>query len=304
MKARQDQPPGGGGDGFRDPGFERRLARRHVQGKIYQWICFAAAAVGVLTLAALLADVLLDGAGRLELEFLTSYPSRRPAAAGIKAALWGTVWMISLTAAMAFPLGVAAAIYLEEYAASNRLNRLIEVNIANLAGVPSIVYGLLGLELFVRVLAFRRSVLAGAATMALLILPVIIIAAREALRAVPRSIREASYALGATRWQTVRHHVVPSAFAGILTGTILALSRAIGETAPLIMIGALTFVAFVPRDVFDPFTALPIHIFNWVSRPQAGFHENAAAGIIVLLVLLLAMNSAAILLRNRYRQRW
>ena len=290
--------------GFRDLAFERRLERRHRAGASYRWTCFAAAAVGVVALAALLVDVLLDGLPRLTPEFLTSYPSRRPDAAGIKAALWGSVWMISLTALLAFPLGVGAAIYLEEYAANTWFNRLIEVNIANLAGVPSIVYGLLGLELFVRALAFGRSVLAGACTMALLVLPIIIIASREAIRAVPKSLREGSYALGATRWQTIRHHVLPSSFAGILTGTILALSRAIGETAPLIMIGALTFVAFVPDGVRDPFTALPIQIFNWVSRPQPGFHEAAAAGILVLLAVLLAMNAAAIVLRNRYQRRW
>ncbi|MBA2564411.1 MAG: phosphate ABC transporter permease PstA [Gemmatimonadetes bacterium] len=290
--------------GFRDPEFARRLGRRHRAGTWYKWICFAAAAVGVLTLAVLLTDVLIDGARRLSPEFLSSFPSRRPESAGIKAALWGSIWMISLTALMAFPLGVGAAIYLEEYAARNWLNRLIEVNIANLAGVPSIVYGLLGLELFVRALGFGRSLLAGSATMALLILPVIIIASREAIRAVPGSIREASYALGASRWQTTRHHVLPSAFAGILTGTILALSRAIGETAPLIMIGALTFIAFVPEGVLDPFTALPIQIFNWVSRPQPGFHVNAAAGILVLLAVLLLMNSVAIVLRNRFQRKW
>ena len=290
--------------GFRDEAFERRLARRHRKGVVYRWISFAAAAVGVVTLAVLLFDVLADGLGRLTPDFLASYPSRRPAEAGIKAALLGSVWMISLTALMAFPIGVGAAIYLEEYASNNWFNRLIEVNIANLAGVPSIVYGLLGLELFVRAMGLGRSVLAGAATMALLILPVIIIASREAIRAVPGSIREASYALGATRWQTTRHHVLPSAFAGIMTGTILALSRAIGETAPLIMIGALTFIAFVPEGVLDPFTALPIQIFNWISRPQPGFHVNAAAGIIVLLAVLLLMNSAAIVLRNRFQRRW
>jgi phosphate transport system permease protein len=286
------------------PEEQRRLRRRHRWGDLYRWASLAAASVGVLTLVVLLADVIADGAGRLTPEFLSSFPSRRPEAAGIKAALWGSLWMIGLTALMAFPLGVGAAIYLEEYASASWMNRLIEVNIANLAGVPSIVYGLLGLELFVRALAFGRSLLAGAATMALLVLPIVIIAAREAIRAVPPSIREASYALGATRWQTTRHHVLPSAMAGILTGTILALSRAIGETAPLIMIGALTFIAFVPEDVLDPFTALPIQIFNWVSRPQPGFHANAAAGILVLLVVLLAMNATAIVLRNRFARRW
>jgi len=286
------------------PAERARLERRHRRGRLYRWASFGAAAVGVVTLVVLIGDVIADGVGRLTPEFLSSFPSRRPEEAGIKAALWGSLWMIALTAVLAFPLGVGAAIYLEEYASRGWVNRLIEVNIANLAGVPSIVYGLLGLEVFVRALALGRSVLAGAATMALLVLPIVIIAAREAIRAVPKSLREASYALGATRWQTTRHHVLPSAMAGILTGTILALSRAIGETAPLIMIGALTFIAFVPEGVLDPFTALPIQIFNWVSRPQAGFHANAAAGILVLLAVLLAMNATAIVLRNRFQRRW
>jgi phosphate transport system permease protein len=210
--------------------------------------------------------------------------------------------MMALVAALSFPLGVGAAIYLEEYAPQNWFTRLLQTNIANLAGVPSIVYGILGLTVFVRFFALERSVLSGAMTLSLLILPVVIIASQEAIRAVPNTLREASYGLGATRWQTIRHHVLPVAMPGILTGTILALSRAIGETAPLIMIGALTFIAFDPRSPMDPFTVLPIQIFNWTARPQADFHTLAAGAIVVLLVVLLLMNATAIVLRNRYRK--
>jgi phosphate transport system permease protein len=240
--------------------------------------------------------------GRLSWQFLTSYPSRRPAEAGILAALAGTFYVILLTAAIAIPLGVAAAVHLEEYGVRGRLSRLIEVNIANLAGVPSIIYGLLGLGLFVRLMDMGRSVLAGACTLALLALPVVILSTREALRAVPPSLREGSYALGATKWQTIWHQVLPAAFPSILTGLILSLSRAIGETAPLITLGALTYVPFTPDSVWSPFTVLPIQIFNWVSRPQAAFAENAAAGIVVLLAVLLVMNSAAIVLRDRLQK--
>jgi phosphate transport system permease protein len=213
------------------------------------------------------------------------------------------VCLILLTAVFAFPIGVGAAIYLEEYAGKSWFSRVVEVNISNLAGVPSIIYGLLGLELFVRAMGFDRSLLSGALTMALLVLPIIIISSREALRTVPRSIREASFALGADRWQTIWHQVLPLALPGILTGSILAFSRAIGEAAPLITIGALTYVAFLPDGLFAPFTALPIQIFNWVSRPQAGFHANAAAAILVLLAVLLLMNALAVLLRQRYQKR-
>ena len=258
-------------------------------------------AAGLGALVALIADVLMDGAGRFSWQFLTSYPSRRAGSAGVLPALAGTLYVIALTAAMAVPAGLAAAVYLEEYGARNRLSRLIEINIANLAGVPSIIYGLLGLGLFVRTFGLGRSVLAGAATLALLVLPTIILATREALRAVPPSLREASYALGATRWQTIWNVVLPVAVPGILTGIILAISRAIGETAPLITIGALTYVPFAPDSVWSAFTVLPIQIFNWVSRPQAEFAENAAAAIIVLLVLLLTLNATAIWLRDRYR---
>ncbi len=259
--------------------------------------------LALAALAMLLYDVARDGLGRLSWQFLTSYPSRRAADAGVLPALVGSVFVIAITAIIAVPLGVGAAVHLEEYGRRDRLSRLIEINIANLAGVPSIIYGLLGLGLFVRTLGMGRSVLAGAGTLALLVLPVVIISTREALRAVPQSLREGSYALGATKWQTISHQVLPAAFPGILTGLILALSRAIGETAPLITIGALTYVPFLPRVVWSAFTVLPIQIFNWVSRPQAAFGENAAAGIIVLLALLLMMNAVAIVLRDRFQRR-
>jgi phosphate transport system permease protein len=286
-----------------------RAARRRA-GRLFELTGLLATCVGLVVLAVLVVDVFSDGLPRLGWDFLTSYPSRKPEDAGILAALVGSLWLLVLTALVAFPIGVGAAIYLEEYSTESRLQRLIEINIANLAGVPSIIYGLLGLELFVRILhpiTGGRSVLAGALTMALLVMPIVIIAAREALRAVADSQREAAYALGATRWQVTSRVVVPAALPGILTGTILALSRAVGETAPLITMGALTYVAFLPElslsGLQSPFTVLPIQIFNWVSRPQADFHVNAAAGIVVLLVVLLLMNATAIVLRNRYQQR-
>ena len=256
---------------------------------------------GLLVLAILLADILRDGLGRLSWDFLTGLPSRHAENAGIFPALAGTVWVIAVTTVPAVPIGIGAAVYLEEYGDRGWWARLIEINIANLAGVPSVIYGLLALGLFVRTLGFGRSVLAGAATLALLVLPVVILASREALRAVPPSLREASYALGATRWQTVWHQVLPVALPGMLTGTILALSRAIGETAPLLAIGALTYVPFAPDGIRSPFTALPLQVFNWMSRPQEAFLENAAAGIMVLLVLLLGMNGFAAWLRDRYQ---
>lgn len=276
-----------------------RLRRRHATTRFFRLLCAAVAWAGIVILAVLLFHVTREGIRWLDLQFLTEFPSRFPEQAGIKSALWGTVWLITLTAGISIPVGVAAAIYLEEFSPKDRLSQLIEVNIGNLAGVPSIVYGILGLVLFVRFLALGRSVLAGSLTMTLLILPVIIIASREALRAVPDSIRQAAFALGATRWQAVRAQVLPVALPGILTGVILALSRAIGETAPLVMIGALTYVAFVPEGPMDAFTALPIQIFNWASRPQENFHQLAAAGIIVLLVTLLLMNATAVWIRQR-----
>ena len=286
-----------------DAAFARRLTVRKAIAFGFAVLCVAATGVGIAALALLLIDVGRDGFGRLGWDFITSFPSRRPAQAGVRAALWGTIWMIGLTAAFAIPVGVGAAIYLEEYAPRTWVTRIIQTNIANLAGVPSIVYGILGLALFVRAISLERSVLAGALTMALLVLPIIIVASQEALRAVPATIREAAYALGASRWQMVSRQVVPAAMPGILTGVILALSRAIGETAPLIMIGALLFVPFAPSGPLDRFTVLPMQIFNWTSRPQAEFQENAAAAILVLLAVMLAMNAIAILLRNRFQAR-
>lgn len=258
--------------------------------------------VGLGTLLALLIDVLMDGLPRLDWQFMTHFPSRKPAEAGILAALGGSIGLIIITILVAVPIGVGAAIYLEEYSRKNLLSDLIEINIANLAGTPSIIYGLLGLGLFVRMLHLERSLLAGALTLALLILPVIIIAARESIRRVPQTIREASFALGATKWQTIRDHVLPMAFPGTLTGIILAISRALGETAPLITMGALTYVAFLPDSLMSPFTALPIQVFNWISRPQKGFHENAAAGIIVLLLVTLLLNGFALYMRDRLQK--
>jgi phosphate transport system permease protein len=269
----------------------------------FQALALLVLVAALAALAALLVDIVRDGAGRLSLEFVRSFPSRRPADAGIWHALTGSLAVILVTAALAVPIGVAAAVYLEEYGRQGALGRLIEINIANLAAVPSVVYGLLGLGLFVRQLGLGRSVMAGGATLALLVLPVVILATREALRAVPKSIREGSYALGATKWQTVWHQVLPMAAPGILTGLILALSRAIGETAPLIIVGAVTFITFAPDSLSSPFSVLPIQIFDWVSRPQPEFHTNAAAGIIVLLVLLLSMNATAIWLRDRFQKK-
>ncbi|MBT8478529.1 MAG: phosphate ABC transporter permease PstA [Gemmatimonadetes bacterium] len=268
---------------------------------VFAVMCGAATLVGVVALVVLLTDVIVDGFPRLDAAFITSFASRFPERAGVKAALVGSIWILGLTAAISFPISVAAAIYLEEYAPRNRWTRLIQLNIANLAGVPSIVYGMLGLAVFVRALGFDRSIISGALTLSILILPVIIIASQEAIRAVPDSIRQAAYGLGATRWQVVSNQVLPMAMPGILTGTILALSRAVGETAPLIMVGAVGFIAFTPTGLGDPFTVLPLQIYNWISRPQAEFREIAAAGILVLLTLLLTMNAAAILLRNRYQ---
>lgn len=282
--------------------FEPRLRARRRAGTRFRWLCRVAVGFGVASLFILLFDIVSDGWAALSPEFVTSHPSRFPERAGIRSAILGSAWLLGLVAAMSFPLGVGAAVYLEEYAPRNRLTRFLQLNIANLAGVPSIVYGILGLAVFVRFLALERSLLAGAATLSLLVLPLVIIAAREAIRAVPVSLRASSYALGATRWQTIRHHVLPAAMPGILSGTILALSRAGGETAPLIMIGALTFIAFDPVSPLDPFTVLPIQIFNWTTDPREAFHALAAGAIVILLGVLLLMNAAAILIRNRYER--
>lgn len=273
----------------------------------FQILGIGATLFGLGVLLALIVDVLVDGWPRLVPDFFTNFPSRKPEQAGILSAWVGTVWVMVTTALLAFPLGIGAGVYLEEYAPKNKLTQLIEINIANLAGVPSVIYGLLGLDLFVRWWNLDRSILAGGLTLALLILPMIIISTREGIRAVPSSIREASFALGATKWQTVRNQVIPAAMGNILTGTILAMSRAVGETAPLITIGALTYIAFLPqmnlKGFVDPFTVLPIQIFNWVSRPQKGFATDAAAGIVVLLLITLLMNGAAIFLRHRFQKR-
>ena len=285
------------------PRFNQRLPFRKALSSVFYVLFLGSVVFGIAGLLLLLTQVLWQGLPWLNWNFVSSYPSRHPEEAGLLSALMGSVWLIGLTALFCIPVGVGAAIYLEEYAAKNWLTRVIEVNIANLAGVPSIVYGLLGLTLFVSWLALGRSVLAGALTMSLLVLPIIILTSREAIRAVPDAHRQAAYALGATQFQVVKGVVLPSAFPGILTGTILAMSRAIGEAAPMIAISALVFLTFVPGDPLDSFTVLPIQIFNWVSRPQHEFRGLAAAGIIVLLMILLSMNAAAIFLRNRSQKR-
>lgn len=281
--------------------FSQGMARRKWRGRAFHALCLLAVAMALGMLAVLLIYLVFQGWARVNWEFLTNFPSRHPEQAGIHSALLGSIYLVIIAGMVAFVLGVGAAIYLEEYAGRHWVNRMIQINIANLAGVPSIVYGLLGLEIFVRSMGLGKSLLAGGFTLGLLVLPIIIIAAEEAIRAVPASVREGAYGLGATRWQTIWHLVLPQAFPGILTGMILATSRAIGETAPLIVVGALAFVPFAPNSPFSLFSALPIQIFNWTARPQAGFHEAAAAGIIVLLVLLLAMNAVAVILRNKFQ---
>jgi phosphate transport system permease protein len=279
---------------------------RKVKDAGFRALLLGCLGLSVLLLALLVYDVIADGSGRLSLGLLGRFPSFSPERAGLESAFWGTIWLMAVCAAFIVPVGVATAVYLEEYADRERWwNRLVEVNVQNLAAVPSIVYGILGLAFLVRgPLSLGRVVLAGALTLGLLVLPVVIIAAREAIRAIPSSIREGSLALGATQWQTIWKQVLPSAIPGIATGVILALSRAIGETAPLILVGAATFVAFNPSGLDSAFTALPLQIFNWISQPQPEFKALAAAGILVLLMLLLAMNAAAIWLRNRYERKW
>ncbi|MDP8956415.1 MAG: phosphate ABC transporter permease PstA [Actinomycetota bacterium] len=281
-----------------------RRVERSLRAMVFQVALIVCLLIGLLTLATLIVDVFSKGLPRLNGEFVSNLDSRLASRAGIRPALVGTAWLMALVAVIAFPVGVGAAIYLEEIAPKNKVTTFLEVNIANLAGVPSIIYGLLGLAVFVRLMNLGRSILAGALTLVLLILPVIIVAAREALRAVPDSIRQGSLAVGATEWQTVWHQTLPAALPGTLTGLILGLSRAIGETAPLITLGALTYVNFVPAGPLDRFTAMPIQIFNWVSRPQAEYQNVAAAGIILLLAVLLTMNAVAIIVRNRYERKW
>lgn len=277
----------------------RSVWRRWFAEKAFVALALGCLSLALVVLATLIIDLLVDGGGRISWDFLTSFPSRHPDRAGIYSAVVGSICLVVLTAAIAVPVGVGAAIYLEEYATRNRFTRLIELTIVNLAGVPSIIFGLLGLQLFVRYAGLGRSLVAGALTMSLLVLPVIVMASREALRAVPRLLRDASLALGATKWQTIRLQILPVAFPGILTGCILALSRAIGETAPLVTIGALAYVAFLPDGLFSPFTVIPIQTFNWISRPNPAFHANAAGAILVLLVILIGLNSLAIFLRHK-----
>jgi phosphate transport system permease protein len=282
------------------------LGRRHARNRVAAVLFMLSTLTAVLFLVILLATIIIDGRSWLSWGLLTDLPSRFPDRAGLSPALWGSLWLISITAVFAFIVGLGAAIYLEEYAPRNRWTRILETNISNLAGVPSVVYGLLGLALFVEVANFGRSILSGALTLGLLVLPVIIIAGRESLRAVPLSLRQGAYALGATPWQVTRHHVLPAAMPGILTGTILAISRAIGETAPILVAGAAGQVLFRPDSPLSQYTALPIQIYQWTARPQAEFRELAAAAIIVLLVVLLAMNGLAIYLRQRFsrKMRW
>jgi phosphate transport system permease protein len=295
----------------------REIIARHKRWDyLFGLLGLLALMVGVLTFTALFVDMAIDGMPRLRPEFFTNFPSRRADSAGILSAWVGSTLVMVVTAFFAVPLGVAAGIYLEEYARKNWITDIIEINITNLAGVPSIVYGLLALGLFVYQFGFGQSILSAGLTLALLILPVVIVATREAIRSIPQSIREGSYALGATQWQTVRYHIIPYSSAGILTGVIIGMARAIGETAPIITIGALTFIAFLPAApvtssppfvsfewLFSPFTVMPIQMFNWTSRPEAAFHQNAAAAGFVLVLMTLAMNGLAIWLRYRLRKK-
>ncbi|MFN3704915.1 MAG: phosphate ABC transporter permease PstA [Thermoflexales bacterium] len=280
------------------------LHSRRLKGTLVVAFSVIALAIGVGTLVTLLVDVFSRGLPWLDWQFLTSFDSRFPSQAGILAAMVGTAATIAITVVVSLPIGIMSAIYLEEYAEDNWFSRLVEINIANLAAVPSIIYGLLGLAVFVRFFAMGRSILAGGFTLALLVLPMIIVVSREAIRSVPSSIRQAAYGVGATKWQTIWHQVLPVALPSILTGNILAASRAIGETAPLITIGALTFIPFLPKNLLDRFTVLPIVIFNWSSKPQREFHDVAAAAIIVLLFILLLVNLLAIVLRQRLRKQF
>ena len=287
--------------------FKTSTSVRYGLDRVFAALVFVATLIGLVVLTVLLADVARDGLPWLSWNFITSFPSSIPTSAGIYPALLGSLWLLALTALISVPLGIGAAVYLEEYATDTWLNRLVEVNISNLAGVPSIIYGLLGLGIFVNLLApitGGPSIISGALTLSLLILPVIIIATREALRAIPDTEREGGFALGATRWEVIRSHLLPMAMPGALTGTILALSRAIGETAPLIVVGAATYLTFAPDSPLSRYSALPIQIYYWVSQPQSEFQVGlAAAGIVVLMAVLILTNSFAIWLRNRYQRR-
>jgi len=280
-----------------------RGGRNVVKDKLFYYFGIGCTFFGLFVLLIFLVNIFIQGVTRINWSFLTNMPSRFAEKAGILPALTGTMWILILTAIISIPIGVAAGVYLEEYDKKTRFAKLLEVNISNLAGVPSIIYGLLGLEIFVRTMGMGGSLLAGSCTLALLILPVIIVATREAIKAVPKTIREASFGLGASKWQTTWNQVLPASSGGIITGVILALSRAVGETAPLIIVGALTFVPFIPASPMDEFTVLPIQIFNWVSRPEKAFLENSAAAIIVLLVITFVMNGFALWLRNKWQKK-
>ena len=283
---------------------KKRMGSRIAANGLAKFLFILATGFSLLVLGVLIYRILSQGLPYLSLDFITNFASRMPERAGIWAALLGTIWIMAVTAPVSFILGVGTAIYLEEYAKKNAFTKFVQVNISNLAGVPSIVFGLLGLTIFVRLAGLGSSVLAGGLTMSLLILPVIVVASQEAIRTVPREIREASFGMGATKWQTIRRIVFPAALPGILTGTILALSRAVGETAPLLVLGALAYVAFVPENLLSQFTVLPIQLYNWTSRPQEEFHMLAASGIIILLIILLIMNSIAVLIRNKFHKRF
>ena len=304
--------------GMRDGGIDytQLVARKRRADLVFATAGLAVLLIAIATLVALFLDLALEGLPRLSWDFLTSFPSRRAGRAGILSAWVGTTLVMVVTAVLAIPLGIAAGVYLEEYAPKNWITGIIEINVTNLAGVPSIIYGLLALGLFVYAFGLGQTILVAGLVLALLILPVIIVATREAIRSIPQEVREGAYALGADQWQTVRMYILPAATPGILTGTIVGLSRAIGETAPVITIGALTFIAFLPPPPIqpefpflsfewlnNPFTVLPIQMFNWISRPQAEFHVNAAAAGVVLLVMTLLMNGLAIYIRYRLRRK-
>lgn len=279
------------------------VQKNRLKDQLFKFWGIACTLIGLVLLVIFIGGILIDGLSRIDWAFITDLPSRKAEKSGIWTPLMGSVWILVLTAIISFPISVAAGVYLEEYAKKNRLSALLEINISNLAGVPSIIYGLLGLEVFVRIMNLGASVLAGALTLSLLILPIIIVATREAIKAVPNSIRDASYALGASKWQTIRNQVLPASSGGILTGVILALSRAIGEAAPLIIVGALAYVPFAPQGPLDQFSVLPIQIFNWISRPQQGFIDNAAAAIIILLLITFIMNGIAVYFRNKWQKK-
>lgn len=281
----------------------KQVNSNRIMDVAFRYFGLACTLFGLIMLGIFLFSIVSEGVARINWQFFTSLPSRKPEEAGILIPLLGTIWVMVLTSLIAIPLGVASGVYLEEYGKRNRLASIIEINITNLAGVPSIIYGLLALEIFVRILGLGQSLLAGSLTLSLLILPIIIVATREALKAVPRTIREASFALGATKWQTTWFQVLPAASGGVVTGVILAISRAIGETAPLIVIGALLYITTVPDSPMDDFSVLPIQIFNWLSRPQKGFIINATAAIIILLAITFLLNGIAIYLRNKWQKK-